>query len=132
MDSIRSMSATFFDNGTKTTYEGEQAWAALVAYKTPYRGVPKLPPLVSNKPKKRKVAYKGVPKLKQIPSTKENYRTKNPAGGRKAMFTQSREYKNGFCPCAIPWYGWKEHCKLLDECRKARAELVQVIKENGR
>ena len=36
--------------------------------------------------------YKGVPELKQLPATKENYRGKNDAGGRKAVFSQSREY----------------------------------------
>ena len=37
--------------------------------------------------------YKGVPELKQLPASKENYKGKNDAGGRKAAFSQSREYK---------------------------------------
>ena len=98
MDTIRSMRVTFIDQNdyiTKTIYEGEQAWAALIAYKTPYRGVPKMPPLVdSTRKRRKKSAYKGVLELKQIPATKEKYKTKNGAGGRKAMFTQSREYKS--------------------------------------
>ena len=102
MDSIRSMSATFDDG---TMYHGEQAWAALVAYKTPYRGVPKMPPLLARAPKKRSAkGYKGAPALKQIPSAKVNYKTKNATGGRKATFTQSRDYKSGKLDgIAIPW-----------------------------
>ena len=36
--------------------------------------------------------YNGVPELKRLPYTKKNYRGKNDAGGRKAVFSQSREY----------------------------------------
>ena len=36
--------------------------------------------------------YKGVSKLKQLPATKPGYKGKNDAGGRKAVFSQSREY----------------------------------------
>lgn len=101
-----NMLATFHnEDGSETTYQGEQAWAALIAFKTPYRGVPKIPPLLPRMPKRRKPkGYKGAPRLSQIPSTKENYRTKNGVGGRKATFTQSREYKlKGWRGCAIPW-----------------------------
>lgn len=101
-----NMRATFIaDDGTETTYQGEQAWSMMQAQSKPYAG---------------------VSKLKQIPSTKKGYKGKNAAGGRKAMFTQSREYKRstlyGIC---IPWDVSK--LVLLDECRKVRAELVQAI-----
>ena len=124
-----NMKAPFIANdGSETTYQGEQAWAALIAFKSPYRGVPKMPPLIdtSRKPRK-KSAYKGAPQLKQIPSTKENYRTKNGAGGRKAMFTQSPNYKSGkFDGCATTW---GKGSRLYERCIKARAELVQAIGE---
>ena len=112
MDTIRSMSATFIDQDdymTRTTYEGEQAWAALIAFKAPYKGVPKMPPLIDTRRKSRKKpAYQGVPKLTQLPSGKWSYKTKNGVGGRKAMFTQSKEYKlKDWRGCAMPWYGWK-------------------------
>lgn len=122
-----NMRATFIaDDGTKTTYQGEQAWAALIAFRSPYKGVPKMPPLVPRAPKKRSAkGYKGAPKLTQLPSGKENYRTKNGAGGRKAMFTQSPNYKSGkFDGCAIPW---GEGSRLFNQCMKIRAELVQAI-----
>ena len=66
--------------------------------------------------------YKGVPELKQLPATKENYKGKNMSGGRKAAFSQSREYKvrgdknyknernewaSGVSKIASPWYGWE-------------------------
>ena len=31
--------------------------------------------------------------IMQIPATKRNYKGKNPSGGRKCFFTQSKEYK---------------------------------------
>lgn len=106
-DTIKSMHATFTGG---PTYQGEQAWAALVAFRAPYKGVPKMPALLPRMPRMRKPkGYKGAPQLKQIPSTKENYRTKNAIGGRKATFTQSREYKlKDWTSCATPWYGWKQ------------------------
>jgi hypothetical protein len=37
--------------------------------------------------------YKGAKKIKQLPCTKKKYNRKNDAGGRKAVFSQSKEYK---------------------------------------
>ena len=99
------MKATFIDDdGTTRTYEGDQAWAMLTAQGKP---------------------YSGVPELKQLPATKEDYGGKNDAGGRKAVFAQSAEYKrrnkmgnvkgyfykyhwpSGVSKIATPWYGWE-------------------------
>ena len=122
-----NMRATFIDDdGNETVYHDERAWAALIAYKTPYKGVPKMPPLISTKRLKRKrSAYKGAPQLKRIPATKRGYKVKNGAGGRKAMFTQSREYKlKCFDGCAIHW---GKGSQLYEDCIEARSELVQAI-----
>lgn len=101
-----NMQATFInDDGSETTYQGEQAWSMLQAQSKP---------------------YSGVSQLKQIPSTKENYRGKNAAGGRKATFSQSRAYRNG-PEVAMFWHGLHAHQNLLKRCREARAELVQAI-----
>ena len=39
--------------------------------------------------------YKGVPKLKQLPQCRVGYTGKNMSGGRKAVFSQSKEYQRG-------------------------------------
>ncbi len=49
-------------------------------------------------------AYKGVSDLKQLPYLKKSYKGKNAAGGRKAVFSQSRGYRHG-PNCAQSWYG---------------------------
>ena len=100
-----NMQATFInEDGSETTYQGEQAWAMIQAQSKP---------------------YSGVSQLKQIPSTKENYKAKNGAGGRKAMFTQARDYKSGkFDGCAIPW---GEGSSLFNQCVRVRAELENAI-----
>ena len=65
--------------------------------------------------------YSGAPKLNQLPATKENYKAKNMSGGRKAVFSQSKDYKrqgnsrfrkkgllvSGITRIATPWYGWE-------------------------
>ena len=69
---MMNMQATFHnEDGSKTTYQGEQAWGMIQARSKPYAG---------------------APKLKQLPATKANYRGKNAAGGRKCIFSQSRDY----------------------------------------
>lgn len=86
-----NMKATFInEDKTQNTYEGEQAWLMLLARCKPYAG---------------------APQLKQIPATKKNYRGKNPAGGHKAVFSQSKAYHHGYTPTARPWYGLHAHLK---------------------
>ena len=79
-----NMQATFHnEDGSKTTYHGIQAWSMMQAKSKP---------------------YVGVPKLKQLPATKANYKGKTAAGGRKAVFSQSRGYKKSCLDrIARPW-----------------------------
>ena len=42
------------------------------------------------------IPYNGPGFIKQRANVKEGYRGKNPAGGRKCVFHQSAEYRNGF------------------------------------
>lgn len=94
-DYIRSMHATFIDG---TTYQGIQAWLMLKAFGKP---------------------PSGAPQLTQFPFAKKTYKAKNPAGGIKCHFGQSRAYKkkgdrwdtklaSGIIKKAAPWYGWEE------------------------
>jgi len=46
--------------------------------------------------------YSGLGIIKQLPHLKENYRGKNMNGGRKCLFTQSREYRRR-CPYGHNW-----------------------------
>ena len=124
-----NMQATFInEDGSETTYQGEQAWAMIQARGNLYAGVPKMPPLIPLVPKKRGAkGYNGPPMLTQLPSGKESYRSKNGAGGRKAMFTQSRDYKAGDA-LGIPISNAIIHeYWLLVRCQEARAELEQAI-----
>lgn len=65
-------------DGNSTSFEGEQAWAMVEAQR-PYQGVARINPLPACK----------------SPATGGRRRSggKNPAGGRKAVFSQSKEYK---------------------------------------
>ncbi len=113
-DHIVSMSATFEDweDGViigERTYHGEQAWLMLKSHGS---------------------LLGGAPKLKQLLEAKKSYKGKNPMGGRKCKFSQSREYRvrtklegstierykssrrvllpSGIISVTIPWYGWEE------------------------
>lgn len=48
--------------------------------------------------------YKGAPQLKQLPATKPGYKGRNMNGGRKAVFSQSKQYKiQAHYGIARPW-----------------------------
>jgi len=40
--------------------------------------------------------YNGIPRLKQLAHLRENYKGKNMSGGRKCLFTQSKEYNRRY------------------------------------
>jgi hypothetical protein len=50
-------------------------------------------------------------RIATLPATRPEYKGKNAAGGRKAIFAQSSAYKS-FAPTATEWHGW--HAKLVD------------------
>jgi len=47
--------------------------------------------------------YSGPGIINQLAHLREDYKGKNMNGGRKCLFTQSKAYKNGYCPNATSW-----------------------------
>ena len=63
--------------------------------------------------------YKGVAQLKQIASMRAGYKGRNPAGGRKAVFSQSKDYRRTrLYGIAIPW-GMDVTHRSTDPARQA-------------
>ena len=63
-----------------------------------------------------------------LPFIKPGYRGKNPAGGRKAVFSQSIDYQSREVGVAIPWEWTPEQRKRH---REAREEYARRARGNG-